>query len=87
MENAKIFQRQISASSPSKKHASLISFPTSESARKNFHSISLGGDTMEIKHEHPVYVNEEERKVRLLDLKKTCVAKLALLNKTPIKTA
>ena len=42
---------------------------------------------MEIKHEHPVYASEEERKARLLDLKKTCVAKLAALNKTPVKTA
>lgn len=42
---------------------------------------------MNIKHEHPVYANEEERKARLLDLKVTCVAKLTALNKTPIQTA
>lgn len=70
-----------------KEHTNLISFPVTESAPENFHSILRGGDSMEIKHEHPVYASEEERKARLLDLKKACVAKLAALNKTPVKTA
>ena len=67
--------------------ATLISFPASECAATDLHSISPGGDTMNVKHEHPIYASEEERKARLLDLKRACVVKLAACNKTPVKTA
>lgn len=49
------------------------------------HSLNRGGSAMEIKHTHPKYTTDEQRKEKLKDTRAVCLAAIGRLRAKPAK--
>lgn len=57
--------------------------PSRECFPPHGHSLSGGGMSMKVTHQHPAYTSDKERLERLQELKKACTIQLHGLRCTP----
>ena len=64
-----------------KETSNVIVFRPATFSEESSHKVVMGGESMEIKHTHPDYTDENERMLRLKELSQRCLEQVQQIRK------